>query len=63
VEVRLRMDFTTLLKMLLELEQAIGTESDLAIRMRVQDIESQILETQKERVERVRSLDRRNFAA
>ena len=57
------MNFTNLLQMLLELERAIGAESDLAIRMRIQDIEAHVLETQKERVEHIRNLDRRNFAA
>jgi CYTH domain-containing protein len=49
------MNFTSLLKMLIELEQAIGVESETAIRIRIQDVENAVLNTQKERVERLRA--------
>ncbi len=56
------MNFTALLKMLIELENAIGAESELSIRARIQQIEYLVLDTQKQRVEQLR-LERRNFAA
>lgn len=56
------MSFTSLLKMLIELEQAIGVESEIAIRIRIQDIETAVLDTQKERVEKLR-MEQRTFAA
>lgn len=61
-EVEPGMSFTSLLKMLIELEQAIGVESEIAIRIRIQDIETAVLDTQKERVEKLR-MEQRTFAA
>jgi len=63
VEVRLKMNFTILLKMLLELEQAIGVESEMSIKSRIQDIESRVLATQKESIEQFRNVKHRHFAA
>lgn len=60
------MIFTNLLKMLIELEKAVGIESETAIRIRIQDIENAVLATQKERVEKLSeklSVERRSFAA
>jgi hypothetical protein len=61
-EVKLSMNFTVLLKMLIDLEKAIGTESETALRIRIQDIEGVVLDTQKERVEKLRA-EHRSFAA
>ena len=52
--------------MLIELEKAVGVESETAIRIRIQDIESAVLDTQKERVEKLSEklcVERRSFAA
>ena len=60
------MVFTNLLEMLIELEKAVGVESETAIRIRIQDIESAVLDTQKERVEKLSEklcVERRSFAA
>ena len=48
------MNFTHFLKMLIELEQAVGIESENKIRIRIQDIENAVLTTQKERVAMLR---------
>ena len=56
------MNYTTLLKMLIELEKAIGKQSELSIRMRIQEIENLILDTQKKRAEQLRT-KHRDFAA
>ncbi len=61
-EVGLRMNYTTLLKMLIELEKAIGTEPELSIRARIQELENLVLDTQKKRIEELR-MEHRNFAA
>jgi hypothetical protein len=62
VEVESRMNYTNLLQMLLEVEKVIGIESETAIRIRIQDIETLVLDTQKERVEKLR-VERGSFAA
>lgn len=62
VEVESSMNYTNLLQMLLEVEKAIGIESETAIRIRIQDIEALVLDTQKERVEKLR-VEHRSFAA
>lgn len=56
------MNYTNLLQMLLEVEKVIGIESETAIRIRIQDIETLVLDTQKERVEKLR-VERGSFAA
>ncbi|HVU47864.1 MAG TPA: hypothetical protein VHD85_17160 [Terracidiphilus sp.] len=56
------MNYTTLLKMLIELEKAIGTEPELSIRARIQELENLVLDTQKKRIEELR-MEHRNFAA
>jgi hypothetical protein len=49
------MNLTNLLKMLIELEQAVGVESENALRIRIHDVENAVLNTQKERVEKLRA--------
>ena len=61
-EVDSRMNFTNFLKMLIELEHAIGVESETAIRIRIQDIEDAVLNSQKERVAMLRA-EHKSFAA
>lgn len=56
------MNFTHFLKMLIELEQAVGVESENKIRIRIQDLEDAVLTTQKERVEMLHA-EHRSFAA
>jgi len=56
------MNFTNFLKMLIELEHAIGVESETAIRIRIQDIEDAVLNSQKERVAMLRA-EHKSFAA
>ncbi len=49
------MNLTTLLNMLLAIERGIGTESDAAIRTKIQDVESYVLEMQKEKASKLLS--------
>jgi hypothetical protein len=49
------MNLTTLLNKLIEIERAIGTETDLAIRKKMQDVEDYVLEMQREKASKLRN--------
>jgi hypothetical protein len=56
------MNLTTLLDKLIEIERAIGTETDAVIRRKMQDVEDYVLELQKEKASRLRNEHGHRFA-
>jgi hypothetical protein len=56
------MNLTTLLNKLIEIEQAIGTETDSVIRRKMQDAEDYVLEMQKEKASKIKGEHRHRFA-
>jgi hypothetical protein len=56
------MNLTILLKKLIEIERSIGVETDAVIRRKVQDVQDDVLQMQKERASKLQKEHRHHAA-